>query len=83
MQLPILGLALLASAFGVQAAGKPAKVGDKSVPHDGRVLALMASGAARMPIPGAARISVALTATGTVVGMGDAMLGPEPPDVRQ
>ncbi|RYP65911.1 hypothetical protein DL770_008906 [Monosporascus sp. CRB-9-2] len=31
MQLPILGLALLASAFGVQAAGKPARVGESAV----------------------------------------------------
>ncbi|RYP06059.1 hypothetical protein DL764_003422 [Monosporascus ibericus] len=83
MQLRLLGLALLASAFGVQAAGKPARVGDKSVPDDGRVLAPMASGAARMRTPGAATSSVALTATGTVVGMGDAMLDPEPPTVKE
>ncbi|RYP53980.1 hypothetical protein DL768_001130 [Monosporascus sp. mg162] len=83
MQLSIFALALLASAFGVQAAGKPARLGDKSVPHDGHVLVPMACGAARMRTPGAATGSVALTATGTVVGMGDAMLGPESPTVKE
>ncbi|RYP64098.1 hypothetical protein DL769_006778 [Monosporascus sp. CRB-8-3] len=84
MQLPIFGLALLASAFGVQAAGKAALPGEPaSAPHNGRALALMAYGAARMRTPGAAPGSVALEATRIVVGMGGAILGPELPIAKE